>query len=188
MPPFATRRSHGIQTKISDFLGGQKIENFAIFLALFRSSIFCDFLDFSGSGTFRQICQKVPESARKCSGHDFWLPGRTPFKVPKNRKFRTFRDFRDFSDFLRFLRFFGFFRIWHFSPDLPESAKSCDFWHPKSRHLRCQNFQIFWTFWTYVSNSDLVSIIPTIRTTCAIFLSFLLAKKLKKYITSDATT
>ena len=37
MPPFATRRSHGIQTKISEILRPRKVEIFALFLALRKS-------------------------------------------------------------------------------------------------------------------------------------------------------
>ena len=62
MPPFATRRSHGIQHNFSDFLGVGKVEIFALFLAGPRSQNFV-----SGQG--------FPEIRTFAESRDFWRFG-----------------------------------------------------------------------------------------------------------------
>ena len=54
MPPFATRRSHGIQHTFSVFLRSQKVEIFALFLAPGRSQNFVSETGFPEIRTFRE--------------------------------------------------------------------------------------------------------------------------------------
>ena len=126
MPPFATRRSHGIQTKISTFLRGQKVPKF------------CDFL---GPGQTCQTCQnRCPDSSWQVPGRSVGpagiavrtAPGRSCRVLAKSARNRLFCDFCDFCDFceilrfLRFLQFFEIFAIFAISADFRKPDKKYD--------------------------------------------------------------
>ena len=148
---------------------------------------FCDFFRTfrtafeSFPSTFRKV-RKPAETCRKCSetailaGH-VGYPSNS-LKVPKNR---FFRDFRDFPDFCRFLQIFAILS----SETCPEM---CDSWTPKSRVFGIQNLN-FPELSEHDSEGSNRCVNIWLRwIELDIFLSFLCAKKLKKYISLASTT
>ena len=124
MPPFATRRSHGIQTNFSTFLRVRKVPKFRLFWDLARPAQSARIAVRTASWQVRPRSAKVPEidflggpvgSYPECQ------------KSQKIKIFRIFAIFAIFAIFRNFCDFFDFSRFLRFlqkSTNLPKSTIS----------------------------------------------------------------
>ena len=129
MPPFATRRSHGIQTNFSDFLRSQNFEIFALFFDFPKSTKFMSdskFLDF-------RLFRKSRDFPDFSSGQGFWQVAYGSLQSAKNS---TFLRFFGFLRFLWFLLIFAISYDFRISGHFRKLSKKYDFGHSKSWLLR----------------------------------------------------
>ena len=192
MPRGAIIDLHGIQHFFSIFLGGQKSRNFR------------NFSDFSGPEksrffwlptAVRTDLPNLPKSRLLARWLDLSLRRMVLAKPAKPAKISTFGQKSTFWRFCDFSGFFGFFRICQdlsgfatfrtfadFSANLTKSTildtSKPDVWGPKISLLFGHLFRHAATHETACVGCDI----------CAIFLSFLCAKKLEKYISLASTT
>ena len=180
------RRSPRHTALFFDFFGGSKKSDFFGFFRIFRNLKKVDFLA-SGqlSGQTCQTCQNrdfghlagsEPETygpsqtCQTCQNLDFWP------KVGFLALLRIFRIFQDFATFSGFVRISGFSQLCGL---FQKPVKKYDSGQLKTWRLRSPNLNFLDTsfdMW-HVSWDHLCGL-----AICAIFLSFLCAKKLEKYI------
>ena len=129
VPPFATRRSHGIQLNFSSFLGPPEVRKFRLFFDFFGRS---EIVSGQQSGRSEPGSDRSADLAKTCPDSDSGWTRMVPFKVPKTRLFAILPDFVIFVIFCDFSRFS---RFWHFCQNSGNL--------PKSTILRCQKSRDF---------------------------------------------
>ena len=174
------------------FFGGSKKSKFSEFFGFFRT---WKKSNFWLPTAVRTDLPNLPKSRLLARWLDLSLRRRVVAKPAKPAKISTFGQKSTFWRFCDFSGFFGFFRIFQdlsgfatfrtfpdFSANLTKSTildtSKPDVWGPKISLLFGHPFRHAATHETACVGCDI----------CAIFLSFLCAKKLEKYISLASTT